>query len=635
MLYPQNNATRQVLSLDGLWRFRLDPMADAAGADWGVAGVPAEGACVMAVPASYNDQSAEARVRDHVGYAWYERAFTVPADWAGKALALRFDSVTHHAKVWLNGEPVLEHAGGYLPFGGDVTARIRCGRPNRLTVRVDNRLSWETIPPGEVVMETDSDGNAYPIQQYHFDFFNYAGIDRPVRLVATHPVHIETLRVEPAELGGAWRVDYAMTIAGAPAAVEVSLLDPDGEPVGAAAGPEGSIRVPAPQLWQPGAPRLYTLVARLRDARGGLLDEYALETGLRTVEVLPDAFLINGAPFYFTGFGKHEDFHIHGKGLDLPLLVKDFELLKWIGANSVRTTHYPYSEEFLQMADRAGIVVIGECPAVGQNTFRGADPVFVEGRINGRSLAQHKRALTEMIERDRHHPCIVMWSLGNEPASGDPGAEAYFAEVTRHARALDASRPLTIVETVWWNATRVAKFCDVICINRYFGWYLQTGHLPLIQKELKKDLEAWHRAYHKPVLVAEYGADTLAGLHQHPPVMFSEEFQEEFLRLYHEVFDQCPWVVGEHVWNFADFATKQGTTRVGGNRKGIFTRDRQPKAAARLLRERWLRKAAESAVDGRGAPAAGSAVHGRGAPAFESAVHGRGPGPGDPAGLRA
>jgi beta-glucuronidase len=440
-------------------------------------------------------------------------------------------------------------------------------------------------------METDPDGQPYPIQEYHFDFFNYAGIDRPVRLVVTDPVHIESLRADPAELGGAWRIDYAMTLAGETATIEVELRGPDGEVVGTASGAEGSISIPEPRLWQPGAPRLYTLIARLRDARGAVLDEYALETGLRTVEVRPDSFLINGQPFYFTGFGKHEDFHIHGKGLNLPLLVRDFELLKWIGANSVRTTHYPYSEEFLQMADRTGLVVIGECPAVGQNKFRGADPVFVEGRINGASLIQHKKTLGEMIHRDRHHPCIVMWSLGNEPASGDEGAEAYFAEVTDHTRKLDAYRPLTIVETIWWNNTRVAKFCDVICINRYFGWYLKTGHLPLIQEELKKDLENWHREYNKPVIIAEYGADTVAGLHQHPPVMFSEEFQEEFLRLYHEVFDQCPWVVGEHVWNFADFATKQGTSRVGGNRKGIFTRERQPKAAARLLRERWLRKA--------------------------------------------
>jgi len=244
------------------------------------------------------------------------------------------------------------------------------------------------------------------------------------------------------------------------------------------------------------------------------------------------------------------------------------------------------------MADRTGLVVIGECPAVGQNKFRGADPVFTSERIANEALLNHKNCLTEMIERDYHHPSVVMWSLGNEPATGDDGSEAYFKEVFAHTRKLDPHRPLTVVETIWWNSTKASKFSDVILINRYFGWYLDTGHLPLIQAELKKDLVAWHEEYNKPVLIAEYGADTIPGLHHNPPIMFSEEFQEEFLRLYHEVFDECPWVIGEHVWNFADFATKQGTTRAGGNKKGIFTRERHPKAAARLLRDRWAKKVA-------------------------------------------
>ena len=124
-------------------------------------------------------------------------------------------------------------------------------------------------------------------------------------------------------------------------------------------------------------------------------------------------------------------------------------------------------------------------------------------------------------------------------------------------------------------------------LNRYFGWYEDPGQLDTIAISLKEDLSTWHKRFGKPIVVTEYGADTIAGFHQHPPAMFSEEYQCEFLNIYHQVFDECDFVIGEHIWNFADFQTKQGITRVSGNKKGIFTRDRQPKSAAHLLKERW------------------------------------------------
>ena len=99
----------------------------------------------------------------------------------------------------------------------------------------------------------------------------------------------------------------------------------------------------------------------------------------------------------------------------------------------------------------------------------------------------------------------------------------------------------------------------------------------------------WYEKYHKPIIMTEYGADTIAGLHKMPPVAFSEEFQCAFLNEFHKVFDQLDFMIGEHVWAFADFQTKQGLTRVDGNKKGVFTRNRQPKMAAYLLKERWTK----------------------------------------------
>jgi beta-glucuronidase len=129
---------------------------------------------------------------------------------------------------------------------------------------------------------------------------------------------------------------------------------------------------------------------------------------------------------------------------------------------------------------------------------------------------------------------------------------------------------------------------DVVCINRYYGWYSQGGQLEEAARVLATELDSLHRELGKPIVLTEFGADTLAGFHAEPPEMWSEEYQVEFLRRYLDVADARPFVVGLHVWNFADFKTTQGVLRAGGlNRKGVFTRDRRPKMAAHYLRQRW------------------------------------------------
>ena len=129
--------------------------------------------------------------------------------------------------------------------------------------------------------------------------------------------------------------------------------------------------------------------------------------------------------------------------------------------------------------------------------------------------------------------------------------------------------------------------CGRAPIDRYWGWYTDNGDLKSAEKTLDAELTAWAKRHNKPIIITEYGADTMPGLHSVTGEMWTEEFQADFLNMYHRLFDRHPAVVGEHVWNFADFATSQGVMRVGGNRKGVFTRDRTPKSTAHLLRQRW------------------------------------------------
>jgi beta-glucuronidase len=291
----------------------------------------------------------------------------------------------------------------------------------------------------------------------------------------------------------------------------------------------------------------------------------------------------------------HDDFPVHGRALNLPVWIRNYELLKWTGANSYRTSHYPYAEEVMTLADRLGFLVINEIPAVGLNF---EDPP----EATAARLAQCKQQIRELIARDKNHPSTIMWCVANEPMGGPllgkgppvPSAvEAgmkFLREMFDETRRLDTTRPITLVG-VQGGPTDWHSIFDVLSINRYYGWYVLGGRLEEGAAELARELDALNKAFGKPIVIAEFGTDTLPGVHNTPPEMWTEEYQVEYLRRYLDVADKRPFVAGMHVWNFADFKTGQGTSRAGGiNHKGVFTRDRRPKMAAHFLRERWAKR---------------------------------------------
>jgi len=596
-LPPHNRGPRESRELGGFWSFLPDYDEVGLRDCWHATPLAGPELREIPVPCAYNDLFPDARLRDHLGLVWYEHRFHVPVSWQGRVIALRFGAVAHHARVWLNGFELGIHSGGFLPFSLEASAAMNWTGENRLTVAVDNRLTWQTLPPGEVHEHSafrSASGQPLRTLEIHFDFFHYAGLTRPVHLIALPVVRVESTRMRVTRRStDHWQLSTDLTLTGA-ARVQLTLLDPAGNPILTETSPETrsgqtscTLAIDQPVLWEPGCGRLHTLEIRLLAADGAVLDEVVRPVGFRTVAVRDGQVLINDRAFHFRGFGLHEDADFTGRGLNLPVLTRDFALLRWIGANSVRTSHYPYAEEFLDLADRQGLVVIGEAPAVGQHVFGSHDAIFTDEKINSTALAGHRATIEAMIERDHHHPCIVAWSVANEPSTDEPAALPYFESIAACARQADPDRPIMIVEVMPPDKTRVAHLFDLIGVNQYCGWYFMPGRLEIIEAELERSLRFWHDRFGKPVLVTEYGADTVAGLHAEPAVMFSEEFQVEFLRRFEAVIRCLPFVVGGHVWNLADFATKQGLTRVGGNRKGVFTRQRQPKAAAHLLRALW------------------------------------------------
>jgi beta-glucuronidase len=144
-----------------------------------------------------------------------------------------------------------------------------------------------------------------------------------------------------------------------------------------------------------------------------------------------------------------------------------------------------------------------------------------------------------------------------------------------------------------YNEDLISDLFDVLCLNRYYGWYMQTGDLETAEAKLEEELLGWEKKYGKPMIMTEYGADTLAGLRSLHDLPWSEDFQVHFYEMYHRVHDRVESMIGEQVWNFADFQTSIQIFRVDGNKKGIFTRDRKPKAVAHILKQRWTNMKAQ------------------------------------------
>ncbi|KAJ8879961.1 hypothetical protein PR048_020582 [Dryococelus australis] len=227
--------------------------------------------------------------------------------------------------------------------------------------------------------------------------------------------------------------------------VSVSLYDKDENVVATSSGVEGRLEVSHAKFWWPylmdSEPAyMYQLQVTVK---GSETDVYRLPVGIRTVSWDTSKVYINGKQLYLRGFGRHEDSHVRGKGLDLPLVIRDYNLIRWIGANGYRTSHYPYSEEIMDFSDQQGIVIIDECPIVnaqsrlpgtrGRPTRRffanwPALDCFLETPLlwSDELLKNHKRSLTELVRRDKNRPSVIMWSVANEAETELEQAVAYF-----------------------------------------------------------------------------------------------------------------------------------------------------------------------------------------------------------------
>jgi beta-glucuronidase len=591
MLYPVQNKFRDVIDLSGLWKFKIDPEKSGENKNW-FNGF--ESKHELAVPGSWNEQLEEIGLLHYVGSAWLSKKVFIPEFLKKKRFWLRIGSSDYNTKVWINGNFLGENNFGFLPFEFEISEFVEPGNEAEIVLLLNNELSCETIPQG-ISSEDFHKENRIREETNpptRFDFSPFGGIHRPVKLITTPNIFIKQLRIDTKVLSA--EKGYVEIKTALSQNAEGSLIAVLSDGINVFTGESEinkdsaslKIEIEDCRFWSCESPFLYNLKIQFKQ-ENRIKDEYSLPVGIREIKIAGDRLLLNGEQIYLKGFGKHEDYSVIGKGLFLPLMVKDFELLKWINANSFRTSHYPYAEETMFYADKKGILIIDEVPAISLDLRY----------TNEKTLKNHKEFIKRLIERDYNHPSVIIWSVGNEPnIVGDQdyyegSGKNYWKEIFDYTRSLDTSRPITVP-----NCTRagikdpVFEFSDILSINRYYGWYEYPGMLELARQKLSEEMDEIYYLHKKPMLITEFGSDTMPGLHSTSVQMFTEEYQSKFLEMYIELIRSKSYAAGEHVWNFADFRTPQHFRRVILNLKGVFTRERVPKSAAFKLKEIWGKK---------------------------------------------
>ncbi|MCR6659438.1 MAG: beta galactosidase jelly roll domain-containing protein [Asticcacaulis sp.] len=584
-----NADRREGVSLSGPWHYSVDPyrdgQADFLGRTFKVS--QTRGADVNVEQASRDNPNAlyeydlgrapvadipgawigyDPQLRYYNGLMWYQKRFDAP-DSAGKRIFLRFGAADYHATVYLNGQVIGEHDGGFTPFAFDVTDKLRA-KDNNLVVAVDSTRTPDTIPPTVTDWET------------------YGGITRDVTLVTTPQTYIDDDFIHLTK-DGRIAADVALEGAGkAGQAVEVSVpalkLTLKGT-TGADGRVSLSARAPAGlKRWSPDTPTLYDVT--VTSGTDTLTDRI----GFRTIEVKGSQIILNGKPIFLRGISLHEEeFGPDPSRRITPEASRALlnEIKTGLHGNFVRLAHYPHNETTTRMADELGLLVWSEIPVYWSVNFTRPE-----------TLQAAQKMIAENILRDRNRASIIIWSVGNETPVSD-ARNHFLGTLAQEAHDLDGSR---LVSAALNTATAsgpndisikdpLAAYLDVIGINTYNGWY-GNGTLEDVRKTV------WHSDYDKPMIFSEFGAGAKYGYHdpaqQH---RFSEDYQASYYKATLEMADHIPFLAGMSPWILKDFRSprRQNTWQQGWNRKGLLSETGQRKEAFFVLGDYYQKKAGE------------------------------------------
>ncbi len=545
--------------VDGSWYSRPDPRNRGV-TDGYQRGTGLTGWAPVTIPNAAN--AGDFSQQSYLGSVhWYRKDFELPASPPRASWVLRFESVNYRASVWLNGRLIGRHVGGYLPFevevAGSGSGAMRRG-VNRLVVRADSRRGLTDVPS----LAVRRDG------RFVGGWWNYAGILREVYLRRVDTLDFVNVNVRP-RLGcrsceASLSIDALVRNMGARGATASLEARADGRRV--TAGPtrvspnrlrrlRARVRIPQPRLWSPEQPTLYPVELLLRDDDGDVVQRYTVHTGIRSFKVRRGRLLLNDRPVNLRGASMHEDDLVRGAALRPSDLRDNFALLRDLGATMTRA-HYPLHPLTLELADREGILVWAEVPV-----YQMEDRLFKDESVRRRSL----RILREMVLRDRNHPSVVVWSVGNENTS-KPGVgfRRYVRQAKRAAKRLDPTRLVGLAFPGYPTIGRQSLYAslDALGVNDYFGWYPGPNDSIADRAALGPYLDRLHADYPGQALfVTEFGAEANRSGPATEKGTF--EFQRDFLAYHLNVFAQKDYLNGALVWILRDFRVKPNYD--GGN----------------------------------------------------------------------
>ena len=516
------------------------------------------------------------------GAGWYSKEVYIPESAQGRKVFLVFEAANQTATCYVNGVQTGDtHIGGYTPFTIDITDCVKAGTTCCIAVRVDN----------------SHDENIAPLLA---DFVFYGGIYRDVHLVLTEDVHfdmmqqgtgvyIETPQVDslrasvrmtayvslPENLRGRYEVvhtvyDDRMQVVGS---VSMPLKRKN------ACYRTKSLTIDNPTLWDTKNPYLYKVVSEIRDNAGNVADRVENPLGLRWFRFDNDkGFFLNGQHVKLLGTNRHQDYQNYGNGVPDEMQRNDLRMIKDLGVNCIRISHYPHDPSVLEMCDRYGFVAFEEIPIIDWMTQ------------SEKYLETCKQQITEMIRRDYNHPCIVAWNSSNESTVMRPPRmidndnaryerelSAFFVSLDEHIKSLDATRASMIVHCgdMGYNYRAGFHTADFIGYNKYEGWYENDYRniwnvLPYFKENDKEH----------GLFLSEYGAGADYRIRTFDPRKFdhSVEYQVAYIKEHLKAVRHYDFVIGSTIWNFADFYSEgRGETQPHINNKGIVTADRRPK----------------------------------------------------------
>ncbi|UAK26773.1 beta galactosidase jelly roll domain-containing protein [Sphingomonas nostoxanthinifaciens] len=528
-----------------------------------------DAAPVATLPASWLTHAPE--MRYYQGLVWYQRHFDLKRT-AGARQFLRFGAANYAARVYLNGQFVGAHEGGFTPFAFEVSKLARDG-DNQITVAVDSQATEASVPP--------------PVT----DWENYGGITRDIRLIETPQTYVDDAWVR---LGSDGRIVVDARLDGTAAAGAAVTLTVPGIGVSLAGRTDAEGRwhavLAAPRRlvrWSPERPQLYDLTIAVGD------DRWHDRIGFRTIERRGSQILLNGRPVFLRGISLHEEeFGVAPARAITPAAARALltEAKEGLHANYVRLAHYPHGEATLRLADELGLMVWSEVPVYWRIAWD-----------NPATLATARRMLAENIARDRNRAAIIIWSIANETPNS-PARNVFLATLADDARRLDGTRLVGAAlltergeaggHPLMTMNDPLADHLDVMGINTYNGWYTadRLADVPDI---------AWRLPADKPLIFSELGADAKAGFHdlRAGPQKSSEEFQRDYYRATLAMAAKIPTLRGMSPWILKDFRSprRQNQFEQGWNRKGLESETGQHKLAFDVLADFYGRRAAEDA----------------------------------------